>query len=876
MKKRFVLLCIILLYISVLAVANADTNGWVKEESHLVYYKNGTKVTGTQTIDGNVYYFTNDGFLKGNGTVQNANYNKYYIKNDNTIATGWQKVDGDTYYFYPETGIAAEYSYSDSGPSVAIEGIKYAFDSDGKLMNNRWYYNMYGDKDGHPLTGYQTIEDKRYLFSDTGNVQTGFHEIDGKPHYFYNEWSSNCYEAHGWAKINNSIYYFDPETGVMQTSQRTIDGTTYQFNEDGTLKHSSSVVLKFQNGAWIGYSSTNEILSGWNTINGEKYYFNNSGQAYIGNHEISDENGTYFFYYFDSNGKMETGWKKHKSYDWEEQESWFYYGSDGKRVYGFQTIEGSTYYFEPNYGYMATGVWSIGEERYFFGTDGKMITGWQKHKRYSEDKKEYWYYYGIDGKRLNGFQKVNEYTFYLDNEYGMYTGLLHFWNDDYTVEDFYFFDSNGRMQIGWVDTDEGRFYFGADGKRLTGWQYIDGIWYYLDHTPQTGTQTIYDGNGNSSYYFFDENGKMQTGWQKHKRYSDDEEEHWFYYDADGKGLFGWQTINNETYYIDYSIGAYQNGVYELEKDDKISFYQFDEDGKMVGKRISIYTTGWVENGAGIWQYGDKNGCALVGIQTVDGVLYFFNDQGNMLTGWIESGGKWYYAAPNGSLSHNTWMNVGDSWYYFLENGEMAVGWVAIGGTKYHMSAAGAMETGWVKDGDNWYYFVNSGAMYTGWLLNGGTWYLLKPDGAMATGFIKDGSVQYYFDQSGAMKTGWIQNNGNWYYFGASGAMQTGWLQDGGSWYYLNSDGAMATGWVKDGGTWYYMSSSGAMATGWQKISGNWYYLEGSGAMKTGWFKDTDGTWYWFDGDGVMVTGTQTIDGKEEVFSSGGAWMYTVQ
>ena len=66
-----------------------------------------------------------------------------------------------------------------------------------------------------------------------------------------------------------------------------------------------------------------------------------------------------------------------------------------------------------------------------------------------------------------------------------------------------------------------------------------------------------------------------------------------------------------------------------------------------------------------------------------------------------------------------------------------------------------------------------------------------------------------------------------------------------------------------------------MVSGWQEIDGAWYYFEDSGALKTGWLKDKDGTWYWFNPDGVMATGQQTIGENEEMFSSSGAWLYTV-
>ena len=70
-----------------------------------------------------------------------------------------------------------------------------------------------------------------------------------------------------------------------------------------------------------GVRTNQERKTGWNTINGEQYYF-------------------------DSNGTMLTGW---------------------------QTISGSTYYFNTN-GAMLAGIQMIGSQKYCFYSDGRLIT----------------------------------------------------------------------------------------------------------------------------------------------------------------------------------------------------------------------------------------------------------------------------------------------------------------------------------------------------------------------------------------------------------------------------------------------------------------------------------------------------------------------
>ena len=157
--------------------------------------------------------------------------------------------------------------------------------------------------------------------------------------------------------------------------------------------------------------------------------------------------------------------------------------------------------------------------------------------------------------------------------------------------------------------------------------------------------------------------------------------------------------------------------------------------------------------------------------------------------WMYSNGRWWYKHANGSYTTKAWEKIDGVWYYFDDEG-----W---------------MKTGWVKDG-KWYYLSESGAMMTGWAQINNTWYYLNQSGAMQTGWVKDNGTWYYLDGSGAMQTGWVKD-GSWYYLDGSGAMQTGWVKDNDNWYYLQESGAMKTGWMKVSDKWYYAYNSGALA-----------------------------------------------------------------
>ena len=112
-----------------------------------------------------------------------------------------------------------------------------------------------------------------------------------------------------------------------------------------------------------GYSykddSTGKKLTGWQTIDENKYYFDKKGIAVTGWKTIGEDT-----YYFNSSkkGKMLTGWNK-------IGDSRYYFGKDGKMRTGFVKLSGKTYYFGTD-GKMRTGKLKINGKTYDFGKDG--------------------------------------------------------------------------------------------------------------------------------------------------------------------------------------------------------------------------------------------------------------------------------------------------------------------------------------------------------------------------------------------------------------------------------------------------------------------------------------------------------------------------
>ena len=260
---------------------------------------------------------------------------------------------------------------------------------------------------------------------------------------------------------------------------------------------------------------------------------------------------------------------------------------------------------------------------------------------------------------------------------------------------------------------------------------------------------------------------------------------------------------------------------------------------------------------------------------IDGKIYYFDDDGEMVVGWqyLEIPGtgyrddlfdnrpvfeiglqyKWYYFDQDGVLQEFVgWqqLEVKDSLTVGKKHGEGFEGPEVLKLANYYFNEDHSLKTGWLYDQSNWYYLAKTGHLGKDYL-----------DGERRAGWINDDSTWYYLDPTtGIMQTGWQYLGNKWYYLRSSGAMATSWIKDGSTWYYLDqSNGDMKTGWAYVGNKWYYFRSSGAMATGWYQDGSTWYYLNaGNGDMKTGWFQ-VNGKWYYAYSSGALAVNT-TVEG----------------
>ena len=162
------------------------------------------------------------------------------------------------------------------------------------------------------------------------------------------------------------------------------------------------------------------------------------------------------------------------------------------------------------------------------------------------------------------------------------------------------------LRPGWNEGDGERIYVNEDGTMPDGWTDIDGARYcFVYGVPRVGL--FLDGDG---YYFTNEEGALQTGWQEIDM------DHYYFDPATGKALIGWQELDG-------------------------AWYAFDEQGRM--------HTQWY--------------------RVSESEEYYMGDDGKMCTGWVDIEGSSYYFDANGKLQKDTW--IGNN--YVNETGQWVEG-----------------------------------------------------------------------------------------------------------------------------------------------------------------------------------------------------------
>ena len=186
--------------------------------------------------------------------------------------------------------------------------------------------------------------------------------------------------------------------------------------------------------------------------------------------------------------------------------------------------------------------------------------------------------------------------------------------------------------------------------------------------------------------------------------------------------------------------------------------------------------------------------------------------------FVDKGNRKYYIKDDHKAIY--WHKIDGKIYYFDDDGEMVVGWqyLEIPGTGYRDDLFDNRPVFEIGLQYKWYYFNQDGVLqeFVGWqqLEVKDSLTVGKKHGEGFEGPEVLKLANYYFNEDHSLKTGWLYDQSNWYYLAKTGHSGKDYL-----------GGERRAGWINDDSTWYYLDpTTGIMQTGWQYLGNKWYYL----------------------------------------------------
>lgn len=201
MKKQTKLVAV-LSTAALLAIGASMTSfaatGWAEEDGTWVYYdRNGDKVTDKWAKSGNNWYY-----LDGNGEM----------------AVDQLIEDGDNYYYVDVNGVMAANQWvaidnEDAGQDDEPEHYWYYFQANGKALKQG---------DSSSSVALKTVNGKKYAFDDEGKMLYGWVAADS---------AERIDNTDGDAFKEGDYYFGGEDDGAMKTNKTsiTIDGDSFNF-----------------------------------------------------------------------------------------------------------------------------------------------------------------------------------------------------------------------------------------------------------------------------------------------------------------------------------------------------------------------------------------------------------------------------------------------------------------------------------------------------------------------------------------------------------------------------------------------------------------------------------------------------------------------
>ena len=381
MKKQTKLVAV-LSTAALLAIGASMTSfaatGWAEEDGTWAYYnRDGERATDSWKKSGNNwYYLDSDGEMAIDQLIEDGD-NYYYVDINGVMASNqWVAIENEDageddepehyWYYFQANGKALTNGDNDKVSLKTINGKKYAFDDEGKML-----YGWVDDASAERLdnTDGDGFKDADYYFGgeDDGAMTTGWLQID----ITYDEAINDDYKYTAAAfndDEDQTRWFYFKSNGKMiksdegdRTKDKTINGKKYAFDQYGAMVAEWSLDSDDEKDASdnVGHyaASTNQTVA-------------SVSEAWQGKGNYAQYSKAWkYFNSVEDGARVSKGWFKvvpaeylnEGKYD-DDEDFWYYADGSGNLYAGeFKTIKGKKYAFR-NDGRMLTGLKFILED----------------------------------------------------------------------------------------------------------------------------------------------------------------------------------------------------------------------------------------------------------------------------------------------------------------------------------------------------------------------------------------------------------------------------------------------------------------------------------------------------------------------------------
>ena len=627
---------------------------------------------------------------------------------------------------------------------------------------------------------------------------------------------------------------------------------------------------------------------------------------------------------------------------WYEEYGYkYYYDDNGELLKGLQEIDGNTYYFYSYDGHMAYSSW-YDEDTI---TDNGLIVTVDKNGIVTNhanivagDWTHYgdrWYYYDADMNPYIGVKTINGVKYYFEWESRLatrtYEGIWVITFDRQLIA----YNQNGVVTdqqdiVGnkWIKVNNKWYYFDKNLNPYQGVQKVDGVEYFFWSDGQLATYD-YDGistaTSNNYLVSYNKNGivieKVKIEGNKWIKFNNN----WYYYDQDLYPYQGIHTIGDATYYFlsngQLATSGFEGNITTIREGNK--YYAYDYTGKVV-EQVEIVGNKWIEFNGGKY-YFDSELTPYSGIQTIDGVEYYFNygQLAEYLDEVVTSGDTLAYVRDGKVIEKAKFKDneliylngncyyyyLNDAGYYYPYDGEYTVDGKSLYFIYGRLQTSDSDEILTDYRNDYLYAYNNKGEIVdkvkrvAGWNEIGNDWYYVSSEMNFVDGIYTVNGKEYYFengrlikssngisvvssyrDENDKIVTYVIAYNSEGVVVEKKKAVANTWIQLRGKWYYYDKNLNEAEGIETINGVKYIFSWGELLTASGNNIEVTTAYEKGKMLLvaydKNGIVKETTvltsrkltefiGNKYLYDRYYEPCTGWQEVDGTKYHFDADG-------